>query len=385
MKRAMRSGRWLRRAGLLALALPFAAQAAPNATSATFGTAADGQIVQLITLTNDHGMTVRFSTRGGTIVAIETPDRAGHAANVVLGRPDFATWDKGSAFNSVVGRYANRIDKGGFTLDGTFYKLQANPTTQVAMHGGQGNFGSKLWKAETFRKADGAGAILTYVSADGENGYPGELRVRMTYTLTQANVFRIDYEATTTKPTVINLTNHTYFNIGGYDSGSVNDQMLQLFASNVTPTDPRQIPTGEIKPVAGTPFDFRKMTRIGDRVYSPDPQMIIGKGLDHNFVIDKSAAAVPVAVRLHDPKSGRQLEVRTTEPGVQVYSGNNLNGAMIGAGNRTLRQGDGIAFETEHFPDSPNHLNFPSTVLRPGETFHSVTEWAFSTDRVPFP
>jgi aldose 1-epimerase len=180
MKCDVRSKRLFRGAGLLALAVPFAAEAAPNATSSTFGTGADGQIVQLITLTNDHGMTVRVSTRGGTIVAIEAPDRAGHAANVVLGRPDFATWDKGSAFNSVVGRYANRIDKGGFTLDGTFYKLQANPTTQVAMHGGPGNFGSKVWKAETFRKADGAGAILTYVSADGENGYPGELRVRIT-------------------------------------------------------------------------------------------------------------------------------------------------------------------------------------------------------------
>jgi aldose 1-epimerase len=382
--KASRSG-WLLGCAAATIAVaPGAALAAPTATSATFGTAADGQIVQLITLTNDHGMTVRFSTRGGTIVAIEAPDRAGKIANVVLGRPDFATWDKGSAFNSVVGRYANRIDKGGFTIDGTFYKLQANPTTQVAMHGGQGNFGSKLWKAEIFHKADGAGAILSYVSADGENGYPGELRVRMTYTLTQANVFRIDYEATTTKPTVVNLTNHTYFNIGGADSGSVNDQMLQLFAGAVTPTDQRQIPTGEIKPVAGTPFDFRKMTRIGDRVYSTDPQMMIGKGLDHNFVIDKSASPVPLAVRLHDPKSGRQLEVRTTEPGVQVYSGNNLNGGMAGAGNRTLRQGDGIAFETEHFPDSPNHPNFPSTVLRPGETLHSITEWAFSTDRTPF-
>lgn len=358
--------------------------AAPAASSSTFGTGQDGQTVQLITLTNDHGMIVRFSTRGGTIIAIEAPDRNGRTANVVLGRPDFASWDKGSSFNSVVGRYANRIDKGGFTLDGTFYKLQANPATQVAMHGGPNNFGAKLWKAETFRRESAAGAVLTYVSADGENGYPGELRVRMTYTLTEANVFRIDYEATTTKPTIINLTNHTYFNIGGYASGSVNDQILRIFASHVTPTDDRQVPTGEIRSVAETPFDFRMPARIGDRVYSTDSQMVIGKGLDHNFVIDPSTAAVPLAVRLHDPKSGRQLEVRTTEPGVQVYSGNNLNGGMIGAGNRTLRQGDGIAFETEHFPDSPNHSNFPSTVLRPRQIFRSTTEWAFTTDKTPF-
>lgn len=376
----------LARGALLGLAVLTggAAVAAPTATVTTFGTSTDGHMVQLVTLTNDHGMTVRFSTRGGTIVAIEAPDRKGRIANVVLGRPDFAAWDKGSAFNSVVGRYANRIDKGGFTLDGVFYKLQSNPTTQVAMHGGQGNFGSRLWTAEPFRRADAAGAVLSYVSADGENGYPGELRVRMTYTLTQGNVFRIDYAATTTKPTILNLTNHTYFNIGGYDSGPVNDQLLQLFASKITPTDERQVPTGDIISVAGTPFDFRKMTRIGDRIYSADPQMVIGKGLDHNFVIDQSTAPVPVAVRLYDPKSGRQLEVRTTEPGVQVYTGNNLNGSMVGAGNRTLRQGDGIAFETEHFPDSPNHPNFPSTVLRPGQTFRSTTEWAFSTDRTPF-
>jgi aldose 1-epimerase len=370
-------------AALLVLAAA-SASAAPSAKTEQFGTAADGQVVQLITLHNDHGMTVRFSTRGGTIVAIETPDRAGKIANVVLGRPDFAAWEKSASFNSVIGRYANRIDKGGFTLDGTFYKLEANPATKVVLHGGSQGFGSRLWKAETFEKPDGAGAVLTYVSADGESGFPGEMRVRMTYTLTQNNVFRLDYEATTTKPTVVNLTNHTYFNIGGYDSGPVNEQLLQVFAGNFTPTDERLVPTGEIRSVAGTPLDFRRPTRIGDRLYSTDPQILIARGLDHNFVLDKGTGPLTTAVRLRDPRSGRQLEVRTTEPGVQVYSANGFNGGMLGAGNRTLRQSDGIAFETEHFPDSPNHPNFPSTVLRPGQTFHSTSEWAFSTDRTPF-
>lgn len=374
--------RLLAAAAIAVIATP--APAAPTATTAPFGQAADGQTVQLITLRNDRGMTVRFSTRGGTFIAIETPDRAGRIENVVLGRPDFAAWEKTGAFNSVVGRFANRIDKGGFTLDGTFYKLAANPTSNVAMHGGPGGFSSKLWRAETFATPDGAGAVLTYVSADGENGYPGEMRVRMTYTLTPANVVRLDYEATTSKPTIVNLTNHSYFTLGGHAAGPVNDQLLQIFAGATTPTDDRQIPTGEIRPVAGTPFDFRRPTRIGDRIYSTDAQMMIGKGLDHNFVIDRGGAPLALAARLRDPHSGRQLEIRTTEPGVQVYSGNNLNGAMAGADGRTLRQGDGIAFETEHFPDSPNHPNFPSTVLRPGETFRSTTEWAFSTDRTPF-
>ena len=354
--------------------------AAATASKTVFGKAEDGRTVELVTLKNDRGMTVRFSTRGGTFVEIDAPDRRGKSANVILGMPDFAHWEKAGAFNSVVGRYANRIAGGGFTLDGKFYKLQANPATGVAMHGGPKGFGSQIWQAKTFQRADEAGAELTYVSADGENGYPGELHVTMTYTLTDANVLRLDYAATTTKPTVINLTNHTYFNIGGFDAGSVNDQAMQVFASRWTPTDEHQVPLGQIVPVAGTPFDFRQPTRIGDRVYSTDPQMVLAKGIDHNFVLDKAEGALATAVKLRDPKSGRTLEVRTTEPAVQVYTGNNLNGSMIGAGGRTLRQGDGVAFETEHFPDSPNKPNFPTTVLRPGQHFHSVTEFVFGTD-----
>jgi aldose 1-epimerase len=374
-------------AAILAICLFTGGAEAASAQRAPFGIAADGQAVETITLRNDRGMSVRFSTRGGAIIAIEMPDRHGRVTNIVLGKPDFAAWEKAGAFNSVVGRYANRIAGGGFTLDGVFHKIVgASPITGVVIHGGPNGFASKLWRAELFERADTAGATLTYVSADGENGFPGELRVKMAYTLGNDNVLRLEYWATTTKPTVINLTNHSYFNLGGYDSGPIYDEIMQVFASHWTPTDDRQIPTGAIVPVDGTPFDFRKPTRVGDRVYSADPQVLLARGIDHNFVLDKSpGTAVAVAVRLHDPKSGRQMEVRTTEPGVQIYSANNLNGSTAGADGRALRQGDGLAFETEHFPDSPNKPNFPTTVLRPGESFHSITEFAFSTDAQPFP
>jgi aldose 1-epimerase len=374
-------------AGVLTALSPAAAFAAPTATVAQFGVSPNGEIVHVITLQNDRGMTVRFLTRGGTVIEISAPDREGKIENLVLGKADFAAWDSGGAFNSIIGRYANRIDGGGFTLDGKFYKLAGvNPKTNVASHGGPHGFDSKLWEAETFTSSDRAGATLTYVSADGENGYPGELSVTVTYTLSEENVLRLDYRATTTKPTVLNLTNHTYFNMAGADSGPIYDQVMQVFADRFTPTDDRQVPTGDIVSVAGTPFDFREPTRVGDRIYSTDPQIVLAKGIDHNFVLNKPAGVViPVAVRLSDPHSGRQLEVRTTEPGVQIYTGNYFDGSMMGADGRTLRQSDGIAFETQHYPDSPNQPGFPSTVLRPGQTFHSTTEFAFSTDAAPFP
>ncbi|MFD1611176.1 aldose epimerase family protein [Sphingomonas tabacisoli] len=366
------------------LAFPAAAHGA-TASIAPFGEAPDGA-VRLITLANGHGMTVRFSTRGGAITAIEVSDRKGRIASVVLGRPDFAGWEKAGSFNTVVGRYANRIGGGGFTLDGRFYPIAGANAHKVILHGGPNAFASRMWTAETFERPDAAGAVMSYVSADGENGFPGALTVRMTYTLTESNVLRIDYRATTTKPTVVNLTNHTYFNLGGDESGPVYNQIMQVFASKVTPTDADQIPTGELLAVDGTPFDFRRPTRIGDRVFSPDPQMMIGQGIDHNFVLDPApAGALRTAVRLQDPESGRQMEVRTTEPGVQIYSGNRLDGTIVGAHGRTLRQSDGIAFETQHFPDSPNKPAFPTTVLRPGQVFQSTTEYAFSTDATPFP
>lgn len=313
------------------------------------------------------------------------PDRAGKLANVVLGRADFAGWEQGGPFNAIIGRYADRIAGGGFTLDGTFYKLAGtNPTTNVASHGGPNGFSDRLWCVQTFKQPHADGAILRHTSQDGENGFPGMLAVTVTYTLTDTNVLRLDYQATTSKPTVLNLTNHAYWNLGGADSGVVNDAILQVFASRWTPTDSRQVPTGEIRSVEGTPFDLRKPTRIDVPLHSTDPQMLLARGLDHNFVLDKPAGEkMPIALALYDPKSGRRMEVRTTEPGVQIYTGNYFNGSTIGANGRTLRQGDGIPFQTEHFPDSPNQPHFPSTVLRPGETFRSTTEFAFSSAPAP--
>jgi aldose 1-epimerase len=359
---------------------------AAEASRSPFGTSAAGETVEIITLKNKGGMIVRFSTRGGAILEIGAPDRKGARNNVVLGHPDFAAWEKAGSFNTVVGRFANRIGGGGFTLDDVFYKLAGANPNNVVLHGGPGGFASRLFMTETFESPTAAGATMTYVSADGENGFPGELTLEMTYTLTEESVLRLDYVATTTKPTVVNLTNHTYFNIGGYDSGPVYDQVMQVFASRLTPTDAHQVPTGEIATVEGTPFDFRKPTRVGERIYSTDPQMLLARGIDHNFVLDRQpGGGLSVAARLTDPKSGRQMEVRTTEPGVQIYTSNFMNGAALGANGRTLRQGDAIAFETQHFPDSPNKPSFPTTVLRPGETFRSTTEYAFSTDATPFP
>ncbi|HVY32827.1 MAG TPA: aldose epimerase family protein [Caulobacteraceae bacterium] len=377
MARSARTFGWALAAVLLASATAEAA----TVNRSVFGTAADGQTVYLFTLKNHHGMTVRFSTRGGSIVEISAPDRRGAAKNLVIGRYDFKAWEGGA--NPILGRYANRIGGGGFTLDGVFYKLAgADPQTQVVTHAGPIGFNQKLWTGETFQQGERAGATLTYVSADGENGFPGELTVKASYSLGEDNVLRLEYRATTTKPTVLNLTNSTHFNLCGYDCGPAYDQILQVFAGRYTPTDQNQVPTGELASVAGTPFDFRTPRRIGESVYSSHPQMLLAKGLDHNFVLDKPAGqgTLTLAARMYDPKTGRRLEVRTTEPGLQIHSANGANGTNLGQGGRTLRQGDGLSLETQHFPDSPNKPNFPSTVLRPGETFRSVTEYAFSTD-----
>jgi len=373
---------------LLTAALCWAgpALAAPSATKALFGIAKDGAQVDLVTLRNDRGMVVQISSRGGTITRIDVPDRAGKPGNVVLGAADFEGWERMGGFNSITGRYANRIGSGGFTLDGTVYKLPANPKTGVILHGGFPGFASRLFRTEIVQQDARAAVRFTLVSPDGDNGFPGELTLHVTYSLGNDDVLRLDYEATTTKATVVNLTNHAYFTLGTHASGPIYDQIMQVFASRWTPTDENQVPTGEIAPVDGTPFDFRKPTRLRERIYSSHPQMLLAKGLDHNFVLDDAFGKAPrLAVRLTDPGSGRQLEVRTTEPAVQIYSSNNMFGTTVDADGRAMRQSDAIAFETEHFPDSPNKPHFPSTILRPGETYRQTTEFAFSTDKRPFP
>jgi aldose 1-epimerase len=369
-------------AALVAVALTPSPGKAATATTSVFGTAADGRAVQLVTLRNAKGMTVRVSARGGAITEILVPDRLGKLANVVLGRADFAAWEDAGSFNSVVGRYADRIAGGGFTLDGTFHQLAGpNPRTNIVIHGGPGGFSSKLWKLAAFQRAHAAGATLDYVSPDGENGYPGELAVRMTYTLTEENVLRLDYRATTSKPTVVNLTNHAYFNLAGHGAGPIYDHVMQVFASRYSPQNEHQIPTGALDPVADTAFDFRQPTLIAASIYKADPQILLARGIDHNFILDRTAGpGLTLAARLTHPGSGRRMDVRTTEPTLRIYSGNHLNGSSLGSDGRTVRQSDGIALETEHLPNSPNQREFPSTVLRPGETYRSTTEYVFSSE-----
>jgi aldose 1-epimerase len=371
----------MKRAMVIAVSLIAAPALAATASIAPFGTNAKGETVEAITLANKAGMHVVILTRGGALTEVSVPDRQGRLANMVLTRPDFAAWDRGGSFNTLIGRFANRIAGGGFSIDGQRFALPANPETGITIHGGQsqsgGGWGTKLWAPRLFQSDKGAGVELQLESPDGENGFPGTVRVSATYTLTDAGELRLDWRATTTKPTHINVTNHAYFTLAGHGDGPVDSQSLRLFASHFTPVDARMIPTGEIASVAGTPFDFRKPRRIGPALRTNHPQILLARGIDHNLVIDGKAGELRPAAELIDPASGRRLVVSTTEPGVQVYTANGFNGTQLAANNRPLRQSDGIAFETQHYPDTPNQPSFPTTLLRPGEVFTSTTVYAF--------
>lgn len=345
-----------------------------------FGRLPDGRPVELFTLTNAHGIEVRAMTYGAIITSIRTPDRNGTPADIALGFDSLGGYLGGSPyFGAVVGRYANRIAGGRFTLDGVGYQLARNngPNT---LHGGARGFDKVLWSGEPFETGSTVGVRLRYDSPDGEEGYPGALAVQVTYTLTDADELMVDYEASTTKATPINLSQHTYWNLHG-DGGDILDHALTLDASAFTPVDSTLIPTGQIAPVAGTPFDFRRATPIGARINDQHEQLRFGRGYDHNWVIDRDRPGTLVhAARLEDPVSGRRLDISTTEPGVQFYSGNFLDGSLKGKGGRVYGHRTGLCLETQHFPDSPNHQNFPSTVLRPGEHYRSRTVIAFSTN-----
>ncbi len=351
-------------------------------SKARYGALADGTAVDQYTLSNHRGMTVKVITYGGIVTEIDTPDRDGKTAGIALGFDNLADYVARSPyFGAIIGRYANRIAKGTFTLDGVTHHLPVNNGAN-SLHGGIMGFDKRVWAAAIVPPSHGsAGLKLSYTSADGEEGHTGALEVDVTYTLTSKNELRIDYNATTDQATVINLTNHTYFNLAGEGSGDVFDHVLWLKAHNYTPVDSTMIPTGVIAPVAGTPFDFTKPTAIGARIHDADPQIVIAQGYDHNFVIDRPSgdASLMLIAKVVDPASGRVLEASTTEPGVQVYTGNFLDGTLAGPSQRTYRQGDAFTLETQHYPDSPNQPQFPSTVLRPAQAFTSTTVYAFGT------
>ncbi|WP_310474680.1 aldose epimerase family protein [Sandarakinorhabdus sp.] len=348
-----------------------------TAHTSRFGTNAHGETVDCITLDNGR-MQVDILTRGGALAAIRVPDRAGTLANVVLTRGDFAGWDRGGSFNALVGRYAGRISGSGFTIDGQFHALTGDPETGITIHGGRGGgWGTRLWTAEQFETPDHAGVILSLHSPDGDNGFPGAVDMVATWTLDAHDCLRLDWQARTSRATHINMCSHPYFNLAGAGAGTIDGHVLQLLASRYTPLDDRMIPTGAIADVAGTPLDFRLARPIGPALRSDHPQIRLARGLDHNLVIDGSGDQRRLAAILCDPASGRRLTISTTEPGIQVYSGNFLDGSIAAGGGTLLRQGDGLALETQHFPDSPNQPGFPSTLLRPGETRHSSSVYAF--------
>jgi aldose 1-epimerase len=353
------------------------AQGALMVKQEAFGTMPDGKAVELYTLTNTHGIEVRVMTYGGIIVSVKTPDKNGHFMDITLGFDSFATYlAKNPFFGALVGRYGNRIGNAKFALDGKEYSLAKNDGPN-SLHGGLKGFDKVLWQGQSFQKGAEVGLILKYTSADGEEGFPGTLHVTVTYTLDDKNEFSLDYHATTDKATPVNLTNHTYFNLAGEGSGSILGEELMLNADHFTPVDATLIPTGKIASVKGTPLDFTKPTAIGARINDKYEQMVLGKGYDHNFVINRQGPGLALAARAYDPVSGRVLEVDTTEPGVQFYTSNFLDG-VHGKDGHIYNARNAFCLETQHYPDSPNKPDFPSSILKPGQTYHSITVWKFS-------
>ena len=351
----------------------------PKVTSMTFGTTPDGETVEKFTLSNASGMEVDIVAWGAAITRIQVPDRDGSQADVALAFGELEPYlEPHPYFGSVVGRYGNRIAKGRFTLNGVEYTLATN-NGENHLHGGERGFDRRLWKAQASTTAEGQSVELTYVSPDGEEGYPGTLTATVTYTLTPQNAIRMAYRATTDKDTIVNLTNHAYFNLAGHGNGTTLDHELTLDADRFTPVDEGLIPTGELRPVEGTPFDFREATAIGARIGGEDEQLKFGLGYDHNFVVNGEAGTMRRAARVVEPKSGRTLEVHTTEPGIQFYSGNFLDG-VAGKDGRTYPYRGGFCLESQHYPDSPNKPHFPSTALKAGQEYSTTTEYRFGVD-----
>ena len=350
----------------------------PMVNKKTFGTTADGKAVDIYTLSNAHGVEARVITYGGILVSLRVPDKNGHLDDVVLGFDSFEGYSKpGPYFGAICGRYANRIAAGKFSVDGKEYTLAKNNGPN-SLHGGLKGFDKVVWQAEQFQKQEGVGVILTYTSPDGEEGFPGNLKVKVTYTLTDRNELTLDYQATTDKTTPVNLTNHSYFNLAGAGKSDILGQVVMLNADHFTPVDSTLIPTGKIESVKGTPLDFTKPTAIGARINDQNEQLKLGGGYDHNFVLNRKGEGLTLAARVVEPTSGRVLEVDTTEPGVQLYTGNFLDGTLMGKNGITYQHRYGFCLETQHYPDSPNQPDFPSTILRPGQIYRTRTAFKFS-------
>ncbi len=358
---------------------------AATITKRNYGTTAGGKAVDEYTLTNVNGMAVKIITYGGILTSVKAPDRYGNLADVVLGFTNLRDYEtrNGSYFGALIGRFGNRIAGGKFSLDGVDYALPLNAGSN-SLHGGVKGFDKVVWDAKAGEVDGGVALELRYLSADMEEGFPGSLNVTVVYTLTNQNALRLDYTATTDKPTIVNLTNHSYWNLKGEGTSAVDDQILWINADRYTPTDEHQIPTGVIAPVEGTPFDFRTPTMIGPATRSTDPQLMGGdaRGIDHNFVLNRADPADTSLIRaavLYEPSLGRTLEIWTTEPGIQVYCGNYIGQwsdpmqPWIGPSGHFYRQGDGCALETQHFPNSPNHPDWLSTRLDPGDTYQTTT------------
>jgi len=349
----------------------------PSVQKSEFGKTADGTTVDLYVLTNANGVKAKVITYGATLTELHVPDKDGKLEDVVLGFDDLKSYLAGHPhFGDIVGRYANRIAKGKFTLDGKEYTLAVNNGPN-SLHGGKKGFDKYVWKAEPVQGgADGVGVKLSHRSPDGDEGYPGNLSVTVTYTLTDKNELRIDYTATTDKATPVNLTNHSYFNLAGPKSGDILGHELMLAADRYTPADDTLIPTGEIKPVKGTPLDFTTATAIGKRIDQLKSQP--GGGYDHNYVLNGEGKSLALGARVREPKSGRVMEMLTTEPGVQLYTGNFLDGKVKGKGSVVYQKYHGFCLEAQHFPDSVNQPKFPSVILKPGDTYKQTTVYKFS-------
>jgi aldose 1-epimerase len=352
------------------------AEAKSKMEKRAFGKLQDGRLAELYVLSNNKGMEAAITNYGATLVSLKVPDRNGKVADVVLGFDDVSKYESGKAyFGATVGRYGNRIARAQFVLDGVTYKLEKNDG-ENHLHG---SFNKRMWTAKDVSTGASEALELTYVSKDGEDGYPGNLSVKVVYSVpANENELKIDYTATTDKDSVLNLTHHSYFNLAGQGNGDILQNQLTLFASKFTPVDSTLIPTGELRPVQGSPFDFLQATAIGARINQDDEQLKFGKGYDHNWVLDRKDAGMSEAAMVYEPTSGRLMQVWTTEPAIQFYTGNFLDGTVQGKDGKTYPLRGALCLETQHYPDSPNHPDFPSTELKPGQTLRSTTAYKFS-------